>query len=81
MDELSEDFMDQLLTEPEKKVKSKVIERDHRTWFYAIQTSLGTCDNPDCLDDRKKPQVMVWSSPGGEKMCRFCFLAGWLIDG
>jgi hypothetical protein len=81
VEELSEDFLDELLTEPEKKTrKPKQILRDHRTWFYVVRTQLGVCDNPDCLDDRKKPQVMVWTTPEGTSMCRICFLGGWLND-
>lgn len=81
MEEIGEDFLEQLLTEPEKKSrKPKVIERDHRTWFYVVQTRLGKCDNPDCLDDRKKPSVMVWTNPEDTNMCRICFLGGWLNE-
>jgi len=82
MEELPLDFLEELEREPEKKPKkkSKTLERTHRVWFYEVATHLGKCDNPDCTDDRKKPQVMVWTNADGVDMCRFCFLTGWLKD-
>jgi hypothetical protein len=81
MEEISDDFLDELLAEPEKKGrKPKTIERDHRTWFYVVTTHLGQCSNPDCLDDRKKPSVMVWTKEEGIDICRICFLGGWLNE-
>lgn len=83
MEELPLDFLEELERTPQTKTKkkSKNLERTHRTWFYEIPTHLGVCDNEDCLDDRKKPQVMVWSDPKtGLNMCRFCWLAEWLKD-
>jgi hypothetical protein len=79
MEELSLDLLDELEREPASKPKkSKIIERTHRTWFYGIATHLGKCDNDDCTDERKKPQIMVWTTKEGLDMCRYCFLGGWL---
>jgi len=80
MEELPLDFVEELEKEKPKTKKSKILERTYRVWFYEVpgSTHLGQCDNPDCVDQRKKPQVMVWTNENGLNMCRYCFLDGWL---
>lgn len=84
MEELDLELLAELERQPTKKPrKSKVIERTHRVWFYDIETNTGgTCSNPDCLDKRDKypNTVMLWEHPSGLKMCRFCFLDGYLHE-
>ena len=82
MEELPLDFLEELEKEKPKAKKSKILERTHRVWFYEVpgHTHLGQCDNPDCIDKRNKPQVMVWTNQDGLNMCRYCFLDGWLED-
>jgi hypothetical protein len=81
MEELDLDLLAELERQPAKKSrKTKKLDRTHRTWFYDIATNRGDCTNPDCSDPRGKypGTAMVWEHPSGEKMCRFCFLEGWL---
>ena len=83
MKEISTDLFDELDSLPTPKPrKSKTIERDHRSWFYVVDTVNGDCSNPDCKDPRDKANgvTMVWHHPSGESVCRYCFLGGWLVD-
>lgn len=81
MEELSEEELEAVLKAPQPKTrKPKNVERTYRSWFYDVRTQLGVCDNPNCPDDRGKPQVMVWTTPSGLDMCRFCWLDGWLVE-
>lgn len=80
MEEISLDLIEELERQPQKRGrKTKNLERDHRTWFYDIPQHIGECDNPDCKDPRNKKHVMVWMNPDGIYMCRYCWLAGWLV--
>lgn len=79
MEELPLELLEELEREPQPKArKSKVIVRTYWVWFYGVPTHLGKCDNDDCTDERKKPQVMVWTNKEGINMCRICFLGNWL---
>lgn len=84
MEELPADLLDELDRTPEKKKrKSKVLERTYRAWFYDIATHNGDCDNPKCKDPRNKAKgvTQVWDHPTANiRMCRYCFLNGWLQD-
>lgn len=81
MEELTPEELEEVMRVPQPKTrKSKRFARDHRTWFYVIQKSLGTCDNTGCKDPRKKKLVHVWTNPDGINMCRYCFLDGWLSE-
>jgi|SRR5215469_13548682 len=59
--------------------------RTYETWF-ALQhlmmnnetKELFKCENPDCQDPRHKGILVV--DVNGTKMCRFCFLDGWLLE-
>lgn len=37
------------------------------------------CSNPDCLDPRDKQYGQTVVEVNGSKMCRFCFVEGWLV--
>src|SRR5215831_8346588 len=37
------------------------------------------CDNPDCIDPRDKTYGQTVVEINGRKMCRFCFVEGWLV--
>lgn len=81
MKELSDEELEEVLKAPQPKGrKSKKIGRSYHSWFYDVRTELGTCDNPDCTDDRIKSQVFVWTHESGLNMCRFCWLENWLVD-
>ena len=83
MKEIPTDLFEELAKQPVPKPrKSKNIERTFRNWFYEVPTQNGNCDNPDCKDTRRKAQdiTMVWTYPTGLKMCRICFMDGWLHD-
>jgi hypothetical protein len=68
--------------------------RDYRTWFRLAQHSLdretgehAVCDNPDCIDPRPaltspygEIRVQFVAEVSGRKMCRYCFLDGWLLE-
>jgi len=65
-----------------RKKKDPTEPRDYPTW-WKLQQYYGTCDNPDCED------VRVGGGPEGHamvaeikerKVCRYCFLNGWLSD-
>lgn len=81
MEEISPEELDAVLQAPQPKArKTKNIERTYRSWFYDVRTELGSCDNPNCSDPRDKSTVMVWEHPSGQRMCRYCWLDGWLIE-
>lgn len=74
-----------------------VESRDQQTWFklpHRMQTDNGEvqhCDNPNCNDPRvshedteaARKQGTVVAMIGDKRICRYCFLEGWLtvIDG
>lgn len=81
MKELSPEELEAVLKAPQQKTrKTKKIERTFRDWFYSVRTELGTCNNPDCTDDRGKKVVHVWTHESGLNMCRFCWIDGWLVE-
>ena len=78
-----------------KKTSIDPSVRDVATWFKLAPKAMDEnaqalphCDNPNCLDDR--PGVI--SATGlviksqftielrGQRICRRCFLGGWLLD-
>lgn len=81
MEEMSQEELDSLLAEPERKTrktKAKNPTRTHRVWHYELEHTFGeNCANPQCTDPRNKPRIMT-AVVAGERMCRFCFLGGWL---
>jgi len=78
MEELSADELDAVLRAPQPKArKSKKLERNVHEWFYEIVTIQGQCENPECVDTRKRNLVYVWEHPSGVKMCRECFFIGY----
>lgn len=54
--------------------------RELQTW-WKLGERFGNCDNPDCTDTRPH-RVVEGNTMVAEikehKMCRICFLAGWL---
>jgi len=66
--------------------------RDHKTWFALAPQSREElkdlrCENPNCLDPRP-PKISALGQEikhqhvievNGQKMCRYCFLGGWLL--
>ncbi len=83
MEELPQELLDELV-KPEKKPRSRKTknpDRTYKAWFYEIETHNGDCTNPNCKDDRGKAKgiTMVWSTPDGNSMCRFCFIDGWKL--
>jgi hypothetical protein len=85
LEDISEDELQMVLETPEippkrAKRKKKKDERTYRGWFYEQQHFYGECENLDCSDPRSKESAMV-ATVNGKRMCRFCFLEGWLHDG
>lgn len=80
MEELSPEELDEVMRTPQARPrKPKVLERTFHNWFYSLDHSYGKCENPDCIDPREVDSAMV-AEVNGAKMCRFCFLAGWLFE-
>lgn len=59
--------------------------RTHEVWFKlghalfdADTQEMAKCDNPDCHDTRGTTAVVAVIK--GRKMCRICFMEGWLLD-
>lgn len=60
-------------------------DRSFKAWFalqhqlYDHDTGDPTfCENPDCVDTRDKTHGQSVGDFNGTKICRFCFLEGWL---
>ena len=71
---------------------ASVESRDFQTWFklqhrlqdYATGEGM-KCDNPNCNDPRvdrtsDTPVMQSIAMVCGQRMCRFCFLDGWLVQ-
>lgn len=80
MEELSAEELENVLNAPQRKRSKKTVERTFHAWFYDVDTFLGQCDNPDCNDPRGKSSAFVWTHPEDIRMCRFCFLEGYLAE-
>jgi len=64
--------------------KVDTTNRDYKTWFALAHKMLDEetqehlkCENPNCVDPRPRAPVVAMVS--GKHMCRYCFLAGWLL--
>ena len=79
LEELSEEELEEALSAPQPKRRGKkVAERSYRSWYYDhLEQSYTKCENPECSDPRGKDAVMT-AVIDGQRMCRFCFLGGWL---
>jgi hypothetical protein len=80
----------ELLAKPARGGQRKVvvITRDYQGWFKCAQKliddetgELADCENPNCQDPRHgTDKSVVVTEINGKKMCRYCFLEGWLKD-
>jgi len=80
MKEVTTDLLNEVLAAKEVKSsprKKKEAARDFDTWFFGLDHTYGKCENPDCIDTRGKVEVMT-ALVREHRMCRFCFLGGWL---
>jgi len=65
--------------------KFNINDRSYQAWF-ALHHELHNpdtgdpafCDNPNCVDPRDKTHGQSVVDLDGKKVCRFCFLEGWL---
>jgi|SRR5215471_14477695 len=64
--------------------KANLNDRSYQAWFKHDHILIKEkepvfCDNPDCIDVRDKKYGQVVVDLNGTKMCRFCFIEGWLV--
>lgn len=66
--------------------KVDITVRNYETWFNVNHVlidmdtqELVLCDNPNCVDPRDKTHGQTVTVINEKRMCRFCFLDGWLI--
>ena len=91
MAKLTSEQIKALLTKPEKTKSStgKVIDasqRDSTTWFKLAHKlfdeetqETAKCSNPNCCDPRGGKGAVV-ATVSGVKMCRYCFLDGYMLE-
>jgi|SRR5215469_1417785 len=60
-------------------------DRTYQAWFalehriYDRETgNPAFCENPNCADPRDKTYGQTVALFGDKKLCRFCFISGWL---
>ncbi len=60
-------------------------DRSYQAWFTLNHMMIDHdtnemlwCENPDCVDPRDKQYGQTVVEINGRKMCRFCFVEGWL---
>ena|SRR5215831_17242513 len=68
-----------------KKIDPK--DRSHQAWFALNHllidhetNDMVWCDNPNCVDPRDNKYGQTVVEVNGRKMCRFCFIDGWLLE-
>lgn len=69
-----------------KGKKVDVNDRSYQAWFALNHMLIDHetnemlfCDNPDCIDPRDKVYGQTVVDINGSKICRFCFVEGWLL--
>lgn len=64
------------------KKKDITLDRTYQTWFK-LHHEYGTCQNPECIDDREgggaNGHAMV-AEVKEHRMCRYCYIVGWLNE-
>jgi len=62
-------------------------DRSYLAWFALNHSMLDSetnerthCSNPDCIDPRPKEHGQIVVEVKGQKMCRYCFIEGWLLE-
>ena|SRR5215831_843327 len=62
-------------------------DRSYQAWFALNHMMIDHetngmlfCDNENCLDPRDKQYGQTVVEINGRKMCRFCFVEGWLLS-
>jgi hypothetical protein len=61
-------------------------DRSYQAWFSMNHMLLDhdtnemtRCENPNCQDPRPKEYGQTVVEVNGQKMCRYCFVQGWLL--
>jgi hypothetical protein len=68
------------------KKKGNPNDRSYQSWFALEhfllnreRRDMAFCENPNCSDPRDKTYGQTVTDVGGTRMCRFCFIGGWLL--